>query len=129
MVDTLDFNLSSDLIDHFKGGALKVYAINGFPLQAQAQLTLLDENYAPLDSLISPNTLSAAHLGSDLKVVQKTNSWLYFPVSTAKSEFVKRAKYIKLKLRFHSPIPNQLIKLYESYNLEVKIIADVTYEI
>jgi hypothetical protein len=129
MVDTLDFNLSSDLIDHFKGGALKVYAINGFPLEAQAQLTLLDENFAPLDSLLSPNTLAAAQLGSDLKVVQKANSWLNFPVSAAKAEFVKRAKYVKLKLRFHSPIPNQLIKLYDSYDIEVKIIADITYEI
>lgn len=129
MVDTLDFNVSSDILDHFKAGTLKVYAINGFPLEAQAQLTLLDENYTPLDSLLSPNTLEAAQLGSDLKVIQKKTSWLNFPVSTAKAEYVKRAKFVKLKLRFHSPIPNQLIKLYDSYDIEVKIIADITYEI
>ena len=129
MVDTLDFSMSDELISHFKGGALKVYAINGFPLEARAQLTLLDENYQALDSLLSPNTLAAANLNSDLKVSNKVASWVNFPFSAAKVEAIKKAKYVKLKLRFHSPISGQLLKIYDSYDIEVKIIADLTYEI
>lgn len=129
MVDTLEFSMSEDLISHFKGGALKVYINNGFPLEAQAQLTLLDENYQALDSLLSPNTITAANLNSDLKVSNKVSSWVNFPFSSAKVESIKKAKFVKLKLRFHSPISGQLLKIYDSYEIEVKIIADLTYEI
>ena len=129
LLDTIDFSTTSDFLDKFKGGALKVYADNGFPLEAEVKLTLLDTFFQPLDELIGQGVIASAAVGADLKVSEHKSSVVTVPVAVTKAEKLKQAKHIAVKLRFNSPVAGQLIKIYDSYYIDVRIVADVTVEL
>ena len=129
MMDTLDFNSSGDFLKNFKGGKLKVYIENGFPLEAELQATLLDTFFQPLETLFGNGLIASAELGANKVVNKKVNSLVTLPIAANKAENVKQAKHIAIKMRFNSALPGELIKIYDDYRIKVNVVADITYEL
>jgi hypothetical protein len=131
LLDTIDFTSTGDFLKNFKSGALKVYVDNGFPLEAELKVTLLDTFFQPLDEIIGQGLIASATLAPDGKVIETQHgvSLVTLPIATGKAEKLRQTKHLALKMRFNSPLPNQLIKIYESYRIQVKVVGDLKYEL
>ncbi len=132
--DTVDFDLSNASakgLDAIKDGVFTVFADNGFPLQANLQLYLYDEWGGFLDSLIvAPHTISAAPLNSNCKVSEVLRSTLQVQADANKMDRIRTAKKAIVRAVFDtkSSVPCGIYtKIYNSYNLSVKLTGRFTY--
>jgi len=128
--DTLDFSTdANDIGKHINSGNFRLVADNGFPLSAKAQLYLLDENNVLLDSLLADNVIAAPGLDADFKVVQSLVSNLILPVGNSTGEKLNNTRKINIKIIFDTPLVPQLMKIYDGYKMDIKIIGDFNYTI
>lgn len=129
LADTLDFSLdeSTNNVNH---GTLYLYAENGFPFTAQAQLYIMNDNLQVIDSLISaPNSIAAPPLNGNFICVGKKFTKLAIPVDASKMELLRNTKKMYVKIKFNTAAQPSYVKIYSFYELNVKLIADFNYTI
>lgn len=78
LADTLDFVINEVDLSQITGGTMTLIAKNGFPLEANVQLYMLNESGTIIDSLLAQTTIAAAPLGPNNKVKEKKNPYLKF---------------------------------------------------
>ena len=128
--DTVDFTLSSDgesqdIIE----GTLFLYANNGYPFDASIQLALYDENFNFLQNLTVNNNIQAATVNSVLRVVDKKESVLSIPLTSASIANLYATKHIVLNVGFTTIAQPQFVKIYEEYEIDIKIVGDFSYNL
>ena len=126
--DTVDFSLpeegeSGRIID----GTLFLYANNGYPFDANIQLALYDEDMNFLQNLTVNNQIQSAPVDVALKVTNKKESVISIPLSTADVDKLYLTKYIMLRIGFSTTAQPQFIKIYEGYEIDIKVVGDFTY--
>jgi hypothetical protein len=130
LTDTIDFSSdASDVGKRINTGHFRLTADNGFPLSAKLQLILLDENNIVLDSLLTDQVIAAPPLDADFKVVNSLISDIILPVSSSTGDKLNNTKKINIKVVFDTPQAPQLVKIYDGYKMDIKVIADFTYTI
>lgn len=135
IVDTVDFDLGKDpKSEHEKtiiGGFFYLFAKNGFPFDARLQVYLYDENFSLIDSLIlsQANLISAAPIGIDNKVTAKLESRLDIPVDDNKVIGFEKAKKAIVKAVFTTKPSNQIVTIYDDYNIDLKLVGDFIYRV
>ena len=128
--DTVSFSLNADgetgsIID----GILFLYASNGYPFDATIQLGLYDENMNFLQNLTVNNQIRSALVDASLKVVSKKESVLSIPLSTLDIDNLYLAKHILLNIGFTTAAQPQFIKIYEGYEIDIKLVGDFSYNV
>ncbi len=132
--DTVTFDLSNGNtkgIDAIKDGVFTVTADNGLPLQANLQLYLFDEWGGFLDSLlIAPHEIAAAPLNGNCKVSEPLRSTLQVVVDENKMNRIRNAKKAVIRAVFDTKSTTacgDYTKIYNTYNLSVKLTGKFTY--
>ncbi len=126
--DTVDFNLSSEnetgnIID----GTLFLYADNGYPFDATITMALYDENLNFLQNLTVNNYIQSAPVDASLKVIDKKESVISVPLTTAEVDNLYKTKKIVLSIAFTTTAQPQFIKIYDGYIINIKVVGDFTY--
>lgn len=128
--DTLDFNADAGTAgSRVNSGGFRIIADNSFPLSATMNLILLDENNVAIDSLYSLNNIAAPALDANFKTIGSLVSTLDVPISSATADKLTNTKRINIKIVFDTPQVPQLLKIYDHYKMDIKIIADFNYTI
>jgi hypothetical protein len=129
LADTIDFNAGKSL-DNVNYGTLYLYAENGFPFTAQAQIYLLNNNSAITDSLISiPNIILAPALDANFIAAGKYSSRLSIPLVQNKMQSLRDAKKIYLKIKFNTAGQPNYVKIYSFYQMDVQLVGDFNYTV
>lgn len=131
LCDTSEFNLDSAEVERINGGNLNLYAYNGFPLEAKVQLYLLDDNYNIIDSLLIPEGLIMAG-NYDFTtgiVTDKKQTKLTIPVDKDRLYQLVNTSYIKTLTKFTTCPYNTHVKIYNDYELDLKLVGDFSYHI
>lgn len=136
LVDTLAVNFagSGDAASkHVKSGTLTLYATNGFPFSAGIQLYLLNKNNMVYDSVCVPaqSIIASAPVNANTGIViSPKSSVLTISLDAAHTQELFNTKNIMLEARFNmgNP-PSTYLKIYNYYQLGVKMVANFDYEI
>ncbi|MBL4667653.1 MAG: hypothetical protein JKY30_00100 [Flavobacteriales bacterium] len=128
--DTVDFSLMKDgesgsIID----GTLFLYANNGYPFDANIQMALYDENMNFLQNLTVNNQIQSAPVNSFLRVIEKKESVLSVPLNSGTIENLYLTKNILLSIAFTTTAQPQFIKIYEGYEIDIKMVGDFSYNL
>ncbi len=128
--DTLDFNADAGRAgSKVNSGGFRIIADNSFPLSATMTLILIDENNMAIDSLYSLNNIAAPALDGNFKSIGSLVSTLDVPISSATADKLNNTNRINIKIIFDTPQAPQLLKIYDHYKMDIKIIADFNYTI
>ncbi len=127
--DTLDFKMDKTT-SNVNSGTLFIYAQNGFPFTAQAQLYLLNDNLEVMDSLISfSNTILAPILDSNFICEGKKETKLSVPISETQFNKLRLAKKIIVKMKFNTVDQPRYVKVYGFYAMDIKVVGDFSYAV
>lgn len=128
--DTLDFNADAGTAgSKVNSGGFRIIADNSFPLSATMTLILIDENNVAIDSLYSLNNIAAPALNGNFISIGSLISTLDVPISSTTADKLTDTKRINIKIVFDTPQVPQLVKIYDHYKMDIKIIADFNYTI
>ena len=121
--DITDFSFSEEVI----GGALNIYIENMFPFDFDVQFYVLDSQEDIVDSLISGTTLINAAVPINEVVKNSTLSTLKIQLDDKLISELKNSNKILIRFKVNSGTSN-IYKLYDHYNIDVKVVGDFVYE-
>ncbi len=126
----VDFSKTKQL-DNVNSANIIVSALNGYPFKAKIQAYMLNSANQVVDSLMehNANTLSGGVLNSQNIVTQPVNSKINVLLSKEKIEKLRATKKIKVVTTFIMPPNPPDIKFFDSYEIDVNIIAEINYKI
>ena len=129
LVDTISVNIA----DTSKLNSMKLMLdlANGFPLNAEISIAVLDQNDKIANFIFSPGLIDAAMIGSNGKVSQIANSYHEIEINGKDMERLKLYGKVILKVKFNSPVSSNPINIYDYYklNYSIKANANVTISI
>lgn len=128
--DTLDFSLPEEsetgrIID----GTLFLYADNGFPFDADIQLSLFDEFDNFIQTINVQSQILAAPVDGNLRVISKKESVLAIPVNSITADNLYLTNKMLFSISFTTQPQSQFIKLYEGYDMDIQIVGDFSYNV
>jgi len=126
----VNFSTISQL-DKVNSGSFVISAANGYPFDAKMQAYLLDANGTVLDSLFAgtANVIQHGQLDNQNKVIAPTQSQLRVPVNKIKIDNLRKTKFVQVVPLFIMPPNPPEIRLYENYQFNVNIIAELNYNV
>ncbi|MBI4930001.1 MAG: hypothetical protein HY841_04500 [Bacteroidetes bacterium] len=129
MADTMDFKMDASA-DNFNHGILYLYAENGFPFTAEAQLYLMNDNLMIVDSLINtPNMILAPQLDANYICAGQRLTKLAVSISEDKMNLLRSTKKMYLKIKFNTAGQPNYVKIYDFYQMNVKLVGDFNYTV
>ncbi|MFH1005292.1 MAG: hypothetical protein V1781_07355 [Bacteroidota bacterium] len=127
--DTVNFQMGTNA-DNVKGGTLFLFAENGFPFAATAQLYLMNSNNIIIDSLIStPNIILAPSLDANFVAVGKRLTKLSIPFDEKKLGLMRTSSRMMIKIKFNTAGQPNYVKIYSFYQMNIKLVGDFNYTI
>lgn len=130
LADTQALNIEGiTALDPVGESQLKLFADNGFPLDLDLQLFILDEQKQILDSLLSPGFINKGMLDANYRVTNTTRTILTIPLSHDRKQKLLAGKYLGVRARFDSPDFPQKVQLYQHNRLDLRLVADGIYSI
>lgn len=106
-------------------GFLRLYVENEYPLDAEVQLTVLDENNVPLIELFdTPQRILAAEVDAQGKAIGFTASTVEMPVNGEVIDALKQGRSIRMEAHIDS-YEQQVIQLYDNHNIRFSLVADL----
>jgi hypothetical protein len=96
---------------------------NGFPLEANVEIGVLDINDKVISRVFAPNIIEAASLGTDGKVSESTASLHEITIDGIDLERIKTNQRILLTVVLNTPGTDH-VKIYNDYIIDYKIKAD-----
>lgn len=130
LTDTQEINVH-DLFDLEPVGlsTFTLLADNGFPFEMDLQLLLINESGSVTDSLLVPSRIAQAAVDSDLKVISSVRTAIPIPLDETRKQNLLDARRMAIKAKFTTPSYPDLVQMYSSYHLDLKLIADGIYSI
>ena len=130
--DTAEFTIdtsSEEEANKINGGQLLLHAWNGYPLDANLQFYLMDEQYNLIDSLFAGEQLLPSGILTNQVVTESTFSTSPIPLTPAKIDRLYDTHYILIKTRISTAGYPDPVQLFDSYAIDVKLIGDFSYSI
>lgn len=127
---TLQDTLSFSVDDAIGLNELLLYidVDNGFPIEADIELGILDVNDKLMSRVFSPTLIESATTDVNGKVTESTSSQHEILLSSKDLERLRDNGKVLLTVQFNTP-GNQHVTLYDSYRLEYKVKADANITI
>jgi hypothetical protein len=135
LADTMPVNFAnSSQAEQIKSGTFTLYASNQFPFSADLQIYLLDSHMNIIDSLCtSAETIAAGVKDAYGFVTTPQNSILTLPVSTTQANHLFSTHNLIIVSRFNTGCttctPIQYSKIYDTYQLNIKLIGNFDYQV
>jgi hypothetical protein len=130
LVDTLNFSIGNNENKNIHSGTLTLYANNGFPLDASAQMYLLNEQNVITDSIFGyANTIDEAPVNAAYRAVGKKLTKLVVPLNEQKVNKLYATKKIIIKVKFNTSAQPNYIKIYSDYKIDIKLVGDFNYTV
>jgi hypothetical protein len=130
LVDTQDLSTTNlndlNVVGPF---VFKLIAENGFPVDIQLQLSLLDAGGTVTDQLLVPDVIPAGATDAQWRVIAPTTTRISIPVDGTRKQHLLEANRMIIRASFTSVGQPQLLDLYDGYRLKLKLVADGTYSI
>ncbi len=137
--DTLDFNFDEENVKEVKKVILRAVIENHYPVNAEMQLYLMDENFNTLDSLIQDSLIQnkedyviKSGKVQGTKVVSATTTLLDIPFSQKRVPHLLNAEYLRIKGRAASEKAdpeNKKVKIFEDYYMDLQLGVKVNGKI
>jgi len=129
-VDDVKFE-SSDQLDHVNSGRFVIQATNGFPFTAKVQAYMYNDKKQLIDSIFvgGANYLIGGDVNAQNEVTTPRYSKIYIPVTKLKIDNLTKCKTIEIVSRLIMPPNPPEIKLLENYKLDIKVTAELSYNI
>jgi hypothetical protein len=130
MVDTNAVNFGDiEEYDNIQSATLTLIAENGFPFDAEVQLTPILKDGSLLSPLFTNNPIKAADVNSAYKVEQTKISNLKIPLSKLQLERLKEAEKMIVTISLTTLPKNELLKIYSEYKIKLVLTGDFSYRI
>lgn len=124
--DTLLVDLGADAL--LNELTLLVEVENGFPLEAQIELAVLDMNNHIAERVLSPNLIPAASLNGSGRVIESVNSNHEIYLSPKNLERLRSNGKLLLTVIFNTP-SGQKVTIYQDNRLKFVVKADANIKI
>lgn len=121
--------IASESSEAIQTGEIKILADNGFPLDMNVEVRLLDENKNLLDSFFADDIISAAPVNETLEVIKPTRSILKIPFDNILRSHLANTRFIVINAKVNSSPSEKLLPLLASYKLNLKVIGNGIYRI
>jgi hypothetical protein len=125
LADTLNIDISDTTGLH--SVMLSINLENGFPLEAQLDLVLLDQNNMVVSHVLSPTLVPTASLDGNGVVSGVSTSTHQLTLSQKDFKILIQNKKIVLKIIFNTPISSSHIDIYDYYKLKFNVVANFEY--
>jgi hypothetical protein len=121
----LDIQDTEDL----KSGAFYMYVDNMFPFDLKLQLYLTDQSGQIVDSLLAGQTeVSSAQIDQNGFAISPSKNMLKIPLTAEKIALLHKYKDILIRARVNS-YQNKQYQIYQNYYMDIRVVADVKYEL
>lgn len=117
----VDFTIPSDIVQ----GSFTVLAENGYPLNAQIELLMLDDANNLIETLISGQEILAGEIDQNGIVSAVKLSQLNVPFSNASN--LNNTKKVGFRVSFSTSPQNQTVKFYSDYAIKLKLVGNFNY--
>lgn len=125
--DTLDLDFSEiENSQRILNGTLRLQVDNQFPIDAQLQLSLLDDSKELIQTVPVSGQIEAGII-KDGKVDNPNQSIVEIPLDVASTINLFEAKHMLLNVSFNSVPNDEFIQLFSSYQFNVSIIGEFNY--
>ena len=125
LADTLNIDISDTT--GINSVMLNINLENGFPLEAQIDLLLLDENDIIIGHVLSPTLVPSASVdGSGIVSAFSTSTHQLMLNQTDFNALIQNKKIV-LKIIFNTPISSNHIDIYDYYKLKFNVVANFEY--
>lgn len=125
LADTLNIDISDTTGLH--SAMLNINLENGFPLEAQIDLILLDQNNMVVSHVLSPTLVPSAAVDGNGVVSANSSSTHQLTLNQKDFNTLIQNKKIVLKIIFNTPISANHIDIYDYYKLKFNVVANFEY--
>jgi hypothetical protein len=129
LTDTLAIQFDNEESQNVNHGVVHIFAENGFPLNANVQLYLLNANGIIIDSIADPAEILSAYTNSSNIVTLKRNSRIDITLNAAQLDHLMETERILLKTVFNTSSLTQHVPIFDSYRIGIKISTELNYTI
>ena len=130
LADTLPFTINNTTdFDPIGDAILSLIADNGFPIDLNVQLFLVDTFGTVTDSLLIPDLIAGAPYDANYRATGMQRTIVKIPIDAERKNRLLGVKQVGLRIKFNTPDYPQPIQFYSDYKLEIKIVADGIYSI
>ncbi|NQY68030.1 MAG: hypothetical protein HRT72_09960 [Flavobacteriales bacterium] len=130
--DTVNFTMErNENLSKIENGSLNLIIDNGFPIEANVQIYLMNNSNVIIDSLFaSKQNIQAAVIDmSTNKVEDKMKSELFIPLSKEKIDNLYETYKMMIFVDFSTSSSSTGAKIYSDYGIDVKVVGDFTYPV
>lgn len=130
LTDTTTVNFSDiKEYDNVQSALLTLIAENGFPFDAEVQLTPVLKDGSLLEPLFTNNPIKAADVNAAYKVEKTKTSNLKIPLNKSKLEQLKEAEKMIITISLTTQPQNELLKIYSDYKMKLHLTGDFSYRV
>ncbi len=129
MYEEVDFPYASEEVEKFNSGSFKLYYKNGFPLDATIFMDILDVNGVKIDQLQITGNIASGQVDASYFVIAPTSGEITIPLSADNIAKFKKAGKIRFKTVFNTVSITNYVKIYDHYELELKLVGDFNYHV
>ncbi len=133
--DTIAFNLGNNTsIAGISDGTINLIAENRFPIEAMLNLVVYDDNWVPVDTLVSTTMVAAADLNNNCRAYQPKRTKIPLYVTEERMNKLKQGKHAIVTSDFSTASNNatcngQHLKIYSDYSLGITLTARFNYKV
>ena len=121
-VDTLDLLLQdSSVLNHAK---LDLEVLNGFPIDMEIDLALLDQNNAVAEHIVIPGEIPSGSLDVNDSVIAPTRSNHEIELTSRELYLLRNIGKVKLSVYFNTPDGSSFPNLYQHYQFDYNLTGD-----
>ena len=125
LADTLNIDISDTTGLH--SVMFNINLENGFPLEAQIDFILLDQNNMAVSHILSPTLVPSATVNGNGVVSGISSSTHQLTLNQKDFNTLIQNKKIILKIIFNTPISANHIEIYDYYKLKFNVVANFEY--
>jgi len=125
LADTLNIDISDTTGLH--SVMFNINLENGFPLEAQIDLILLDQNNMVISHVLSPTLVPSASVDGNGVVSSISSSTHQLTLNQKDFNTLIQNNKIVLKIIFNTPTSSNHIDIYDYYKLKFNVVANFEY--
>ena len=128
--DTAAFDIPGLKTSGFQNGTFNLLVWNGFPFDVKIDMRFLDKYGVQVDSIITTNSILAAPIGANGKVIESKYTAVPFHLDAASIyTLTDRATQVVFTARFDTQPVNTHVSIYEDYAIEFKLVGDMNIQV
>jgi hypothetical protein len=134
--DTIAFDLSqtNTNINGITDGIINLIAYNKYPIEANIDMIIYDENWNAVDTLVINQLVAAADLNNDCKADKAKRTKIPLYVNEDRMAKIKTGRQAVIRADFSTKSSNticngQYLKIYSDYNLDITFTARFNYTV